>query len=566
MRTMLGGLVALGMLSGCATPGVNGSGADREFADVRETLHRGDDDLLTAGLGLAGLRTPSPPLVGTEMEEPERLRRLAIHSNWRGLVDLTATGGFGEEAELPRVPGREFHAFHTLPGRRHPVRLMVQIPDTFDPDQPCLVVAPVSGSRGIYGGVPVAGPWALPRGCALASTDKGAGTDLYDHASNTGVTLDGTRAEPTEGPLGLRPDPAPAPLVSVPHAHSGDHPEADWGRHTLIAARFGLAMLERLHPQNAPFTPDRVRIIGAAISNGGNALLRALELDDQGLFDAAVAAAPNITLRGERHLFDYATEAALYQPCLLADPEVLTALPFGNPMLLPTAAQRCESLHDAGLLPDPAPASARAHLEARGFEPQALEQAAVNSTLDVWRSVAAIYASSYLRTPVDAMPCGYGIAVFNDEGQPVPADEDTRNRWWATASGVVPGAGLNWIDGRAEQRPADPAFPGLLCLRQLWTGQDRTSATLRAAVADTLASGRVPDIPVIVLHGRDDGLIPAAFSARPWVEAARASGATELEYREIDRAQHFDALVPFPGMQDYEPLIPMVWEALDTLE
>ncbi|MCA1778797.1 MAG: D-(-)-3-hydroxybutyrate oligomer hydrolase [Xanthomonadaceae bacterium] len=542
-----------------------------EFSSIRETAHRNDDDLLSAGLGLRGLRGlrgPAPRLSDTDMSDALLLRRLAIHSNWKGLVDLTATGGFAADDQLADAPGREFQAFATLDGRRQPVRMLVQLPDSFDPENPCLLVAPVSGSRGIYGALPVAAPWGLPRGCAIAYTDKGAGTDFFDHASDSGLALDGTRARRGAQRLGFEPVPAAGPLVSIPHAHSGDNPEADWGLHTIEAARFGLMVLDRAFPQHAPFSPQRVRVIAVAISNGGGAVLRALEQADTGLFDAAVVAAPNITVPGQRPLFDYASEAALFQPCLLADAEWLMKRPFGNPALVPLGRQRCSTLVEAGLLEQAEPAAARDVLEAGGFDADALEQSAVNISLDVWRSVTAMYAAAYLRTPVSAMPCDFGVAALDDAGQPAVAGASRARMWWATSSGVVPGGGLGWIDPRSAARPADPAFPGLLCLRELWTGRHAQAESLRTAVESTLATARLPDIPVLVIHGRQDGLIPAAFSSRPYVAAARAHGSRRIALWEVNGAQHFDVIVPVPGLSDrYRPLLPILWQGLDrTIE
>jgi len=545
-----------------------GAGNATVAPGVRETTHREGDDLLSAGLGLDGLRGPAPRLTDSTIKRSALLRRLAIHTNYRGLTDLTATGGFDTSATLPAVPGREFQAFARLPSAGQPFRVMLQLPDAFDPDDPCLVVAPASGSRGIYGGLPVAGPWALPRGCALALTDKGAGTDLFDHASGTGVTLDGTRAgRAAEQSLGFAPDPAPSPLVSVPHAHSGDNPEAAWGEHTLVATHFGLDILSQAFPDADPFTPERVRVIVAAISNGGSAALRALEQAEPDLFDAAVVAAPNVSAPGARHLYDYATQAALLQPCLLADAERLTTLPFGNPALIPPGEQRCTSLHEAGIIDEPDAAAARQVLQATGFEAGALEQAAVNTTLGVWRSIAAMYASAYLGTPVDEMPCGFGVAVVGEDGAPAAAAANRRDLWWASSSGVVPGGGLQWLDARAADRPSDPNFPALRCLRDLWTGDGEQSDALRTAAQATYASAELPDIPVLILHGRQDGLIPAAFSSRTYVGAARDNGAARLAYWEIDGAQHFDAIVPVPGVSErYRPLLPFFWEALDRIE
>ncbi len=554
-------LIGCGLLIGCAV-------AERPSVDVegnRLRHHAADDDLLTAGLGLDGLRQPPRLPADRAAPEPSELRRVAIHANYGGLVDLTATGGL-QAGDLPAVPGREVHAWLRLAGRRHPARVAVMVPDALDTERPCLVVAPSSGSRGVFGALPVAGPWALPRGCALALTDKGTGTDLFDHASDTGVALDGTRAARGTATLGLAPAAVGGAWVSVPHAHSGDHPEADWGRYTVEAALFGLQTLEQLWPDPSRSMPE-VRVIAVGLSNGGGAVLRALEQAPPGLFDAAVVAAPNVTPPGARPLYDYATEAALFQPCMLGDPAALAGLPFANPLLIGPGRARCESLVKASLLERAEPEAARAVLEAGGFDADALEQVAVNTSIDVWRAVVALYASAYLRTPVDAMPCGYGTGVRGPDGARVAAPFAQRNLWWAQSSGVVPGGGVEWFDGLADRYPDDPDVGGLLCLRRLWTGDGTEARALRGAVEATRATGRLADVPLIVMHGRQDGLIPAAFSARPYVAAARTAGAGDLVYWEIDGAQHFDSLVPFPGMNTrYRPLIPLLWEALDRID
>src|SRR5690606_39765154 len=78
------------------------------------------------------------------------------------------------------VAGREYSALARLPHAAQWHRVLVQVPDDFDLRKRCVVVAPASGSRGVYGAIAVAGPWALPRGCAVVYTDKGAGTDYFD--------------------------------------------------------------------------------------------------------------------------------------------------------------------------------------------------------------------------------------------------------------------------------------------------------------------------------------------------------------------------------------------------
>ncbi|MFW5927246.1 MAG: 3-hydroxybutyrate oligomer hydrolase family protein, partial [Wenzhouxiangella sp.] len=410
---------------------------------IRTTDHRDGDDLLTAGLGVDGLRDGAPEARDPAQPSPETLRRMAVHAAWNGLYSLTPAGGVGGLlAELPSVPGREFHAFDQVSGAVQPFRVMLQLPDAFDTEQPCLVVAPASGSRGIYGALPVVAPWALPAGCAVVYTDKGAGTDFFDFSADRGVGLSGQRVDRGEGELGFEPvaSDSPSDAVAMPHLHSEDHPEADWGRHVLRAVRFGLGVLAR--ESDLASDPDNFHVIAAGLSNGGGAVLRAAEQDREGLLDAVVAVAPNVTAPGAPPLFDYASLAALYQPCTLADAAALESMPLADPALATAGERRCKALAQAGLLDDPEPAQARERLLEAGFDEPALEQAAVNAALDIWRTVAVGYASAYLRRGPREMPCGYAITAAD-------ATPAQRNAWWATHPGIGVGSGIELDDALA---------------------------------------------------------------------------------------------------------------------
>src|SRR5690606_23833469 len=155
------------------------------------------------------------------------------------------------------VHGQEFHAYANVPGARHPHRVMAQVPDGFDHGRRCLVVTASSGSRGIYGSIAVAGAWGLPRGCAVAYTDKGAGTDYFDVDAGVAIGSDGTVGG--KGPA-FQPATGAASGVAFKHAHSRDNPEADWGRHVEQAAMFGLNALSQTFPDRAPFEPGNTRI------------------------------------------------------------------------------------------------------------------------------------------------------------------------------------------------------------------------------------------------------------------------------------------------------------------
>src|SRR5207245_7150086 len=60
------------------------------------------------------------------------------------------------------------------------------------PNNPCIVTAASSGSRGVYGAIATAGEWGLKHGCAVAYTDKGSGMGVDDLQNNTVNLMDGT--------------------------------------------------------------------------------------------------------------------------------------------------------------------------------------------------------------------------------------------------------------------------------------------------------------------------------------------------------------------------------------
>jgi hydroxybutyrate-dimer hydrolase len=563
------------LVSACAMNAPKPAWDDGVAGPIRETRHEGADDLLTAGLGLEGLRAATPPALSGEAATPAELRRLAIWANWRGIVDLSDAGGFARvwgpapDRSLPSVPGREYAAFATVPGARQPHRVLAQVPDAFDRGRRCLVVAPTSGSRGIYGAIGFAGAWALPRGCAVAYTDKGAGADAFDWDSETGAALDGSRARRGDAPLGFAPDgKAPGPhRIALKHAHSGDNPEADWPRHVMQAAAFGLRALAMAFPAEAPFTPENTRIILAGLSNGAGAVLRAAELPEAARVAAVVAAAPQLHLAGGSPLYDYATLAALHQPCALLDASLADAVwPVPRASLEGALRARCAALAAAGLLAgdtvEAQAADALGRLEAAGFDRHALRAGAINIAFDLWRSVGAVYASAYARARADEAVCGHGFAALDAEGRPRATTAAERLRWFGEHTGVAPSAGIALVDGLAAG--ADPALPGLRCARAAWTGDDALAARVRAGVAETQATGRPVAPRIVVVHGRDDGLIPAALTARPWVAAARAHGA-DVRHLEIGNVQHFDAFLGLPGVAPhYLPLLPFAWAALDA--
>ncbi len=555
MRTTIATLLVTA-LAGCATvPSSHAPMSEDRLGPVTVSIHRDGDDLLSAGLGLAGLRDAAPPpYADPAAPTPAELRRRAIWTNWRGIVDLSDAGGFGRVyGAVSAVPGREYRAFAWLAGRRQPHRVLAQVPDDFDRDL-------------------FAGGWALPRGCAVVYTDKGAGTDVFDFDTGSGVALDGTRAAAGSVALGFEPGggrPDAPHRVAYRHAHSQENTEADWGLHTLQAMRFGLAALAQAFPELAPFTVDDTRIILAGLSNGGGAVLRAAELPDAAAVDAVVAAAPQLAVASARPLYDYASFAALYQPCALADPR-LAGVPSPVPAaaLAAVAARRCAALHEQGLLDATTPAAQAAEaydrLRAYGFDEPALRASAIVNAFDLWRSVGATYAQAYARAAATESLCGYAFAPLAADGRPRAATAAERASWWADGAGVAPGMGIGIIDAHAGG--SDPSLPGLLCARTAWTGENELARRVRAGIAETRASGTPTAPRVLLVHGIDDSLVPIAWTARPWYRTARAAApAAELRLYEIANVQHFDGFLGLPGLAEaYLPLLPYAWQALDA--
>jgi hydroxybutyrate-dimer hydrolase len=543
-----------------------------DCGDVRVSEHRGHDDLLSAGLGLTGLAGLLKPFSNPAEPTPEELRRRAIQSSWKGLADLGPLGGYGTVyGGVPDVPGCEYQAFARIEGARTSHRVLLQVPDHFDRVRRCLVVTASSGSRGIYGAIALAGAWGLPRGCAVAYTDKGCGAGYFDYADDSGVTLDGRRAK--RGMAELEFEPAPmqgGSLVAVKHAHSGDNPEADWGRHVIQAAEFGLAMLDRAFPADAPFTPQNTKIIAVGLSNGGGAVLQAAGMDHGHTLAGVVALEPNIHVphRG-RALYDYATEAAIWLPCALSN-QRFHAAPLArasNGAILSEWQQRCASFHAQGQLAgntvDEQAEQAYQKLRAAGWTDRAMATAASSTLFDLWRVITVSYASSYLRRSAGDMPCGFHYGTLGVGGLPGPVSPVMRATWWADGAGIPPGNGIGLFGNSNDS--TDPNLAGSECLRALWTGDDTEALALKTSVATTAARLPRRGLPIWILHGADDGLLPTAFSSEPYAAWLRAEGG-HLIYWKVPCAQHFDAFLPLTGFgEHYVPLLPYGYAALDRL-
>lgn len=557
------------------------SGATFIGEPVRRALDGTTDDLLSAGLGLTGLRGAAPGFADPAHPTPSELRRRAIYSDYRGLADLASLG------ELPRVAGVEYLAGLDSPQGRSTA--MLQIPSAFDASRPCLVAVASSGSRGIYGALPTAGAWGLKHGCAVVHTDKGTGTGLFDIATAQGTRIDGTLAPigdasllfaPTEAQL-LEAKAGPEHAVLMKHANSGLNVEEHWGHYLLQAIDAGFRLLNREYASRAvSFTPANTLVIASGISNGGGTVLRALAQDSEGAIDGAVVSEPNITVKsaqlarfnvvqgGASHdiavkpLYDIVVDHLLLQPCAnLADPD--TSAPF----LAATAATRqglelwCGELHRRGILSATGTKAqaqeARDKLIDLGVLPEALRLGHVNVNAFLWSAIGVAYASAYAKMPPGEWPCGVWFAASDPAGKPRAFTPEELARAHADSTGIAPTAGLalyrEGADGVA--RVANFGSPEVaLCLREL---RNRATPGIEAVAVGAPAHR----VPLIIVHGRGDGLIPVNHTSRAYAVANPSA-----LYYEVEKGQHFDAFLPLPGFAGhYVAVQPYLEGAMDLM-
>ncbi len=456
------------------------------------------DDLLTAGLGRAGLASAVAPALSATPTAAE-LRKLAIHTNYRAIVDTTAGGGYGTlygpnlsvdgvaGTGDGKIAGTETLAVADDGSGRQNVTMMVQVPASFSAAAPCIVTATSSGSRGVYGAIGSAGEWGLKRGCAVAYTDKGTGSGVHDLQANTVNLIDGRRSDATAAGTASNFtarlsaaertafNTATPNRVAVKHAHSEQNPEKDWGTHTLQAVEFAFWVLnERFGAQLADgrrtkvITPANTLVIASSVSNGAGAALAAAERDTAGLIDGVAVSEPNIqtapatptvlgTIQrgslpaytaGSRPLFDYFTYANLLQPCA-----ALATAAAGGPFAYTggtafVAGNRCAALATAGLVTG-ATTQARAddalaRLLAYGWEPDA-NLLHASHWLFASPAIAVTYANTYGRFRVSDNLCGFSFGAVDGTGSPAALAAGALNGVFGTGNGVPPNGAVQLI-------------------------------------------------------------------------------------------------------------------------
>ena len=602
------------------------------------------DDLLSAGLNQAGLVSAVAPGFADPLNPtPAELRRRALYNNYRGIVDSVPAGGMGlfwgpqspgtpSFAGVPfgLIPGVEYKAYLSLPEHsRHVnnVPAAVQIPRHFNPDKPCIVAAPPSGSRSLYGGIAIA-EWALFKGCAVALPGKATDTGFHlldaEAAAYAVDDLDGVagsvEAIGEDAQFAVRPSrkldeyvAANPHRVATKHAHSQINPERLWGELTLQGIEFAFwALNDRFEGKR--FSKKNTLVIAAGASNGAGMALRALEDDRKGLIDGAVVTEPNIqpqagrfTIKfgndapfdpAGRSLYDSITTMSVYAACAAHAPGA-----FGTVLFGPQASgiNRCTSLKEKGLISGTTlaeqSASALAVIRAHGYAAAQDWGIASHDTLSLWRSLQPTYAAAYGRFAVEDAICGVSFAATDVALRPAPLAEAAAKRLFADSSGVpatgtaaIPMGVVNLIADRAVGGPilenaavsastgrADLNIDSALCFRALETGQGLDGqgradhAAVKRGTREVETTGKLHGKPAIIIHGRRDALVFPNLHSRAYyaLNQQQEGRNSRLSYIEVTTGQHFDAFISSlffgPAGVQFAPLHYYFVQAMDSM-
>jgi len=266
-----------------------------------------------------------------------------------------------------------------------------------------------------------------------------------------------------------------------------------------------------------------------------------------------------------RTLVDFTSLANLYQACasqsaqLAGSPGVAFVVPL-------FAANRCASLKAKGLLTATTTAAqadeALQKLRAYGWEAESDLLHASHIAFEVAPAVTVTFANALAGASVKDNLCGYSYASTTAQGLPnaLAAGLPTMA---ATGNGVPPAGGVQLINNLSPGAALRDMFSfspstlaqdwnldGALCLRNLLTGTDAAARALQAGLDATRRTGKLGGKPAIIVHGRNDALLPVNHTSRPYTALSMLAdgSASKLSYIEVTNAQHFDGFIGLPAV------------------
>ncbi len=619
-------LAATGLLTGCA--GLSSEDINTKptyLGTIQQASYDGTtNDLLTGGLGATQLQAAAPPAYADPLNPTAKeLRTNAIYSNYRAIVDMSTNGGYGvlygPNIDINGNPtlgqgliaGEEYSAYSDDGSGQQNVTMMVQIPASFDKNNPCIVTGTSSGSRGVYGAISTSGDWGLKHGCAVSYTDKGSGIGFHDLQNNTVNLQNGVRANAAVAGKNSNFtanlsavefaafNAANPNRFAIKQAHSQQNSEKDWGKYTLQGIEFAFYILNEKFGTLAAdgqrhlrtIKPENTIVIASSASNGAGAALLAAEQDAKGLISGVAVSepvahvAPHATLtikRGSstvtgtsKSLLDWVTIANLYQPCASLSAS-LAASPLLASINIMQASNRCAALKANGLLTSATLAAqadeSLAVLHGSGWESDSdlLQASHYFTTSPI---LVMLYANMYGKFSVKDNLCGQSLGATSTLGVPTALAPALEASLFAIANGT-PSGGVNLINNNSvggalldslslspSTGLADYNIDGALCFRSLITGTNlvtgaaltgtalSNSQAVKAGIAEVLRSGNLRGKPAIIVHGRSDTLVPVNHNSRAYfgVNKMVEGTSSKLSYIEVTNAQHFDTFIPFAG-------------------
>ncbi|MCE8019332.1 D-(-)-3-hydroxybutyrate oligomer hydrolase [Halomonas sp. MCCC 1A11036] len=575
---------------------------------MSETTFDGQsNDLVTGGFGVSGM-IEGPDLSYADPLAPtaEELRRVSIvtdgSTGFGTIYGPTIDASTGEPLDGDgKVAGTEYLAYaDDGPGQQN-VAFLLQVPESFDRESPCILAVPVSGSNSLFRNVGNIGYWGLQKNCAVVYSDKGLGNGFHDLASDTVTLIDGTRAgaEDAGRDSHFTADGAAREAfleefphrIAFKHAHSKQNPDATWGRDVVRSIEFAMYQLNAT-PEKADLTPENTLVIVTGNSNGGGAALYAGEVDEGGLIDGIVAAQPQVQLdpdervtvkRGNtvrkgtgRPLLDYFTYAILYQPCAAA---ATPDAPWADRVMF--AENRCESLIERGLVEaktaEEAAQESLEKLRDYGWEPES-DMLHASHYVIAPTATAMKYANSQGRFGVEERLCGYSIASVDEGGHPQSAPPEELARIFAVAPGGAPTGTIDVVNDRDPRGPTrdfisqspstgllDFNLDGAVCLRELVTGDSPEARRVQQGIDEVTGDADLHGTPTIIVHGRADARVPIGFTSRPYLGLnSLTDGAGNLHLYELTNVEHFSA--GLPGYAErFVPIDPYHIDALELM-
>ncbi|WP_185964438.1 3-hydroxybutyrate oligomer hydrolase family protein [Aliikangiella marina] len=541
-----------------------------------------DDDLLTAGWSHTQLTQRKLPTTSNQ-SDPKTLRKIAYFNNFIALLDTTESGGygkfFGPNKTQPSIPGHEYLTYAITPSGTPEATLALQIPDNFDLNKNCIIVAATSGSRGIYGAVGTVGTWALTNRCAVAYTDKGTGTGFYFYDQQSGYDIQGNYRHKNQGLLSYLPKKNQntksflkqfPTAIATKQAYSGDNIERKFGEFVYKAGEFALYQLNQHFKQKRiSFTRQNTTIIAASISNGGVASIRGVEYDETELFDGLVVSEPNIYPQKNSRLailqqselienhslpgIEYFMTQYLLEPCsLLSEKLNSSGSQQDDESRTKILQDWCDKLKADGFIVGDSyqklAHSSLEYLKRNGINHNNQVLSSLMYTIQIGPSLATTYVNQLGRFKIEDKICGNYFTAFDKLVKPRFLSLQERQLLFAKSSGIPRTASIeightNQLDNYERAK----CFYDIVKTDRVQNG-----------IKEVIATQNLHNVPTIIIHGQNDNLIAPNHSSRPYYANLLLSGkhdTDKLKYYEITNAQHFDSFLSFPAFaKHYVPL------------